>query len=228
MKRLKRNTLGIRFRTVCLLFFLLLKTTDLFPGSSDDIRVNQIVPKLHNNNLAISAVCDNLFSEKIIRTIQSGLPSIVQIEIKLLTGNGREILTKHILRSISYDIWSELYSVDEKDSSKIYDDLAEVKKISSRIDNVILTPKNLLQNNVAYKIQMRVGIIPISSHQGDKVSDWLLDPNQTEETLASDDRASGFKFTLNNLVSFFVGGKKRSKYVSKWFSAETFRIRELK
>lgn len=211
-----------------LTLLLLLNAGRLFSDDSDEIRVNQIVPKLHNGRLTVSAACENLFSKKIIATIQSGLPSIVQIEIKLLTSGDRQIVSKQIVRSITYDIWGERYLIDEEDTTRVLTDFDRVKEMSSRIEDVVLASKDLLQNNTPYRIQIRAGIVPISSHQGDKVSDWLLDPNQTEESLASDDRASGFKFNLNNLVSFFVGGKKRSKYVSKWFSAEPFRISEFK
>ncbi len=179
----------------------------------------------------VSAVFQNLFSKKIVGTIQSGLPSIIQIEIRLLEGGDRQILRKQLSRTILYDIWDERYVIESHDTiqaAQAYTDFEKVKAMTSRMENVILVPKDILNRNATYQIRMRVGIIPISSRQGDKVTDWLLNPNQTEENLASEDRSSGFKLNLSSLISLFVGGDKSSKYVSSWHSAESFNINDLK
>jgi hypothetical protein len=215
-------------------FFLLILLTFSFKiqagfsGDGGEIRVEKIEPGLNRGYLTVSAVFQNLFSPKIIGTIQSGLPSIVEIEVKLLQENKRSILRKSINRSISYNIWEERYSIQSQDTTEICYELEKAKDLSSRLDHISLIQTSLLDAAAKYLIQIRVGIIPISSRQGARVADWLLDPNQTEEDLASEDRSSGFKLNLSNLISFFVGGKKRSQYSSDWYSSKTFRINELK
>ncbi|MFQ5770837.1 MAG: DUF4390 domain-containing protein, partial [bacterium] len=206
---------------------LFLNSTANFAGDGD-IRVNQIAPKLMNHYLTVSADFQNLFSNKIIGTIQSGLPSIVQIEIKLIAAGHKQVTRKQMVRSISYNLWEERYAIKSADTTAIYADFAEVQKMSNYLENVALIKSNLLNENTEYFIQIRVEIVPISTRQGEKVTDWLLDPNQTEEDLASDERSSGFKLNLSKLVSFFVGGKKHSRYSSDWFSSKIFQIKDLK
>lgn len=199
-----------------------------FAGNEKTLRVERIKPELVNGYLTVSANFQNLFSERITGTIQSGLPSVIQIEIKLMKNSNQLVKRKQIVHSISYDIWDELYSINTEDSTEIYKDFTTAKKISSRLEKSALIAANLLTSQDRYSIHIRVGIIPISSKQGAKIADWLLDPNQTEENLASEERASGFKLNLSNLVSFFVGGKKRSRYSSDWFTSETFFLNDLK
>ncbi len=199
----------------------------LLAGDGNIIKVDQIVPQLNQGYLTVSADFQNLFSEKIIGTIQSGLPSIVQIEIKLVATENKQIVRRQIVCSISYNIWQERYSIIYEDTAEIYSDFTEARKRSSHLKNVTLITSKFLNKKLNYNIQIRVSIIPISSRQSDKINDWLLDPNQTEESLASDERASGFKLNLSNLVSLFVGGKKRSRYSSDWYSSKTFRISDL-
>lgn len=208
-------------------FFLIVLAGWASAGEGDAIRVTQITPRLSGQSLTVSAVCQNLFSDKIVGTIQSGLPAIVQIEIKLKDDRNKQIAQRQITRSISYNVWENRYTVAE-DSARFFSELEEVKKISSRVENVVLVSVQQLPPNMRFVIQVRAAILPISSTQGRKVTDWLLDPNQTEESLPSEDRTGGFKLNLSNLISFFVGGKKPSQYSSDWHSSHTFRLENLK
>ena len=176
----------------------------------------------------VSASFHNLFSKKIIGTIQSGLPSIVNVEVKLIEGEKNQIVHRLISRSISFDIWQERYAVATANRVRTFTNFENVKHVSSQLDNVFLVPDTLLEIHKQYNVRIRVAIIPISSRQGAKVDDWLIDPNQTEERLASEDRSSGFKFTLSNLVSFFVRDRRQSRYNSEWFSSKPFTTNTLK
>jgi hypothetical protein len=224
---LKKFDKGLHF-FLFLTFAIALNSHRGFPGEGGEIRVQNIEPSLNQNYLAVSAVFQNLFSPKIVGTIQSGLPSIIEIEIKLLQEDKRSVLHKRFTRTISYNIWEERYTINSEDTTNTFYDFEEAKKFSSEFKNLALIEKNNLDENAKYKFLIRVGIIPISTMQAEKVTDWLRDPNQSEEYLASDDRASGFKLNLNKLVSFFVGNKKRSQYSSSWYSSDAFRIKELK
>lgn len=224
---MKKFDTGLKF-----FFFLqlsiLLNFHKGFSGERGEIRVDQIELSLTQGYLTVAAVFQNLFSPKIVGTIQSGLPSIIEIEIRLLQEDKKSIIRKRFTRTISYNIWEERYTINSEDSTRVLNEFNEVKKFGSQLENLSLITKNILNENVRYYVRIRVGIIPISTLQAEKVTDWLQDPNQSEEYLASDDRSSGFKLNINKLVSFFVGSKKRSKYSSKWYSSKSFRINELK
>ncbi len=192
-----------------------------------EIRVERITPKLSGDSLLVSADFKNLFSRKIVGTIQSGLPSIVEIQIKLLEGS-KQIVSKPISRSIEFDVWEERYLVRSPDTTIVYLEFEQVKQVTNRLLNAVLISKGLLTATKNYTIQMRVGIVPISARQANKVSYWLENPNQSEEAVASDNRASGFSLNINKLVSFFVSNKKSSQFSSKWFSTRPFRLLDLK
>ncbi|HEX9653960.1 MAG TPA: DUF4390 domain-containing protein [bacterium] len=210
------------------IFAVLLWTSgNAHPFAGDAIRVERITPRLVNNSLTVSANFVNLFSAKIVGTIQSGLPSIIQIEVRLKENDARQVAQRQLVRSISFNVWDNRYTIRD-DSTRFLSDLEEVKNVSSRLEGVVIVTAAELRTSASYQLQVRVAIVPISSSQGKKVTDWLLDPNQTEETLASDDRAGGFKLNLSNLLSFFVGDKKQSQYSSDWHGSPTFRIDDLK
>lgn len=198
-----------------------------FAQAGGEILVERITPGLSGDSLVVSADFKNLFSRKIVGTIQSGLPSIVEIQIKLFEGT-KQIVRKPISRSIEFDVWEERYRVRSPDTTQVYFEFEQVKQAANRLMNVFLISKALLAATKNYTIQIRVGIIPISAHQANKVSYWLENPNQSEEAIASDNRSSGFSLNINKLVSFFVNKKKGSQFSSKWFSSRSFRLAELK
>lgn len=198
-----------------------------FAQAGGEILVERITPGLSGDSLVVSADFKNLFSRKIVGTIQSGLPSIVEIQIKLFEGT-KQIVRKPISRSIEFDVWEERYRVRSPDTTQVYFEFEQVKQAANRLMNVFLISKALLAATENYTIQIRVGIIPISAHQANKVSYWLENPNQSEEAIASDNRSSGFSLNINKLVSFFVNKKKGSQFSSKWFSSRSFRLAELK
>ncbi len=217
-----------KFVTESFIFILISVTFPslVFAQAGGEIRVERITPGLSGDSLVVSADFKNLFSKKIVGTIQSGLPSIVEIQIKLLGGT-KQIVRKPISRSIEFDVWEERYVVRSQDTTEVYFDFEQVKQAANRLLNVVLISKGLLTATQNYTIQIRVGIVPISAHQANKVSYWLENPNQTEEAVASDNRASGFSLNINKLVSFFVSNKKGSQFSSKWFSSRPFRLTEL-
>ncbi len=212
--------------TTFVFLLISLNVSYLSGQEKESIRIEQITPQLSDGHLTVSAVFQNLFSNKIVGTIQSGLPAIIQIEIQLLEKGGKQVARQQTARTISYNIWEERYVIHE-DTAVVFTDFEKAKEFSSRLENAAVVARNKLKDEVTYYLQIQVGIIPISASQSEKVTDWLLDPNQTEERLASEERASGFKLNLNNLISFFVGGKKKSQYNSEWFSSKVFRIGDL-
>ena len=219
MSKIVKGSLG------CLLIFLL--NQGAVAGDAGKIRVVQIAPTVVDSVLSVSARFENLFSDKIVGTIQSGLPSIVQVEIKLVDARNKVVTRRALTRTISYDIWNEVYTIQGEDSTAHVTTFQQVQALVTRLRNLAVTPVQKLTRAMPYRLQLRVGIIPISARQAHKVSDWILNPNQTEESVASQDRSTGFKFTLSNLVSFFMGSNRSPRYVSNWFSSQRFRLEEL-
>jgi len=191
------------------------------------IRVEQIVPSLRNDTLAVSARFTNLFSKKIIGTIQSGLPSIIQIELRLLDSRKNQLARRHISKSIAYDIWDEKYKIRHDGGEVTLARFEQVRAVSAILEKEGLISRRKLATAGPYVCQVRVGIIPISARQAERVTDWLLDPNETEERVASENRTSGFELNISKLLSFFVSKKKGSKYISPWFSSKPFRLHDL-
>jgi len=210
-----------------LVVFSQIKPALAFPGGGEKIRIEHVTPRLVNRHIAVSAEFANLFSDKIVSTIRSGLRSVIQIEIQLRSDLQKELFHKRILRTISYDIWEQRYAVSSADTTLFVTAFDEAKRLGSRLDDESLMPIEEWNGSGKFFIRMKVGINPISTRQAERASDWLLDPNQEQEYLASENRSSTFEVNLNRLVSFFISSRKQSDYISDWFVSPAFRISDL-
>jgi len=213
---------------ICLILAFTLHFNTVYAVDGEEICVEDIQPNLIEGNLTCSAKFKNLFSRKIIGMIQSGLASIIQIEVKLLESGKKSVYREKFVRTISYNLWEERYTIQSEDTTIIINEIDAAIQIGSRIEDKVLVNDSLLQTTFNYAIQVRVQIIPISMPQGDKISDLMENPTQTEEALASQERSSGFQFNVSSLVSFFAGRNKPQEYRSGWHTSKPFRIDDLR
>lgn len=237
MLRLTRHpTIFLRSLAVLLLVVAVLCPFWVCPARADDsdIKIHDIQPKLAHGNVQISAKFDDLFSRKTLSTIQSGLPSLIRIHIVLkeseasgtLFSHRKEIHEVELIRSVAYDVWDELYTVETRDTTMTFTKLDTVKKVASQLERVPIMRASLLEPERAYLLEARVQIVPISAQQGSKISEWIRNPNQVNKPIVGEDSSTAFQLTPNSLVSLFVGKGESSRNSSGWFRSKPFSITE--
>jgi len=207
--------------SVIILFVLLPLNGRKVLSDSKEIRVEQISPFFQNDSLAVSARFVNLFSSQVTGTIRSGLPAIVQIEIKLESGP-KKIIHKSIAKTIEYNIWENRYKVSCNNQVSFFPDFERVRKSTCDLRNQQFIHKKNLISGKPYVMQIRVSVTPISELSASLFSYWLQKPNQPRLLLASRKNPGSLK--LNNLISFFINRKKPSQYTSGWHSSKAFRL----
>lgn len=196
------------------------------------IRINDINAELNGKHLVVSARCEHLFSEKTISTIQSGLPTLVQFEIRLLESNQTEqlfksnktILNLPLARTITYDLWNEKYVYKTEDSTYYLSDLEKVKAVASTITQKQLIEASKLNSGEEYSVEIRVQIVPISAEQSAKIATWLETSQHDVPMMTADETSSNFTFSVEKLVSLFVGQKNRTHNSSDWYRSESFNL----
>lgn len=205
-------------------------------GSEQTLRVENIEPGLSEDRLMVSAQLRDLFSRKIVSTIQSGLSAIVHVDVTLLEANKvkslfsgendkfKSVYHTELVRSISYNIWNERYAVSAGDETAIFTELEEAKEAISRIEQEGLVEVSRLQPTAEYTIRMRVQVVPISAEQGDRIADWLRDPNRLDEEIEIKEQSRELQFNVSELIATFWGKKRQARNSSAWQMSESFRI----
>ncbi len=226
MKSILKIIFTTKIWRVLLLSFWAISITHC-PGNASDkteIVVAKIQPEIIEKQFAISASIENLFSRKIVSTIQSGLSSIIRFEINVAESGGPTIFDKSIIYSISYDIWDERYQIEKSDTTIYFDTFEQATSHGSAISGLKLFHSGLLDAGKIYYIKIRAQILPISAEQGHKAVEWLRNPEQPDEILLSGGRTSGFQLNVDKMLSFFIGRKSRLQHRSDWFKSRHFSI----
>ncbi len=204
-------------------------------AADNEIEIENITPSFQNDSLYITAQFSNLFSNKNLSTLQSGLQSLIKIDLELLEHGGNENLISgtstlaeiEIGMSLMYNIWDEVYYITDQNNKRSFSSIDDFIKNASTLQNLPLLNQSLLKSNARYSVRIMIQFFPISEQQKDKVEAWLRNPNKTKYTLASDERANRFQLTSGKMVSLFLGGKSRPKNSSKWYSSDVFNITQL-
>ena len=205
-------------------------------GPGEEILVAEIQPELVDGRLAVSARCRNLFSRKSISTLQSGLPAVVRVDIDLLEasqerslfssgeGDYRSVYAAELVRSISFNIWNERYSIRRGETTAVFSEFDSARQAVGRIDRESLVEAAQLKPMSTYAVRLRVQLVPISAEQEDKVADWLRNPHRLDEDLGTEERERGLQFNASELISVFWGRKKPARDSSAWHLSKPFKI----
>lgn len=216
-KHSRTGTLILARKIVLLLIGILLHTV-LF-AAEEGIAVKDISVEAKHDTVFVRADLQHLFSKKIIGMIDSGLPSIIETELRIrVDSSDKTVWQKKHLTRIEYDLWGERYLVTD-DTVRSFPDFESVRDNCEKL-TVKSIRVNSLESGVRLVVQIRVHLFPISSEQASKAYGWLTNPSQTEENLPSDERSSGFSLNLNRLISFFVNKKKSNE--SNWYESPPF------
>jgi hypothetical protein len=209
-----------------------LTSADAVAENNDSIQITNIQPQIVDEYLTLSARCQNLFSRKAISTIQSGLPSLIKYEIKLLESDkfenlfssDKSVLHLTLARTITYDIWNEQYVYKCEDTTAYFTKFELVRQLASELKQIRLLKLSQLEADTEYSVSVQVQIVPISAEQGAKIDNWLKSSNRKIGVLASDERSAGFGLNMEKLLSFFIGSKKRAHNISEWHRSKSFKI----
>ena len=168
-----------------------------------------------------------LFDGAIGETLLSGLPVLIELSVSLDGGNGATQALPLRKYRLSYDIWEDQFLLESARRQRRFASLDALKQWWNPRDSLALLPLRRLDGDKTWKVQLHLKVILLSRTQGDKLKEWLLGANETEENLPSQERDTGFKLNLNRLVSlFFNKSEVRASYEGRQKSP-AFRVGDL-
>ena len=140
----------------------------------------------------------------------------------------KTIQIKKMSGKISYDVWEELFNIQGLQSTeKPLQTLEEVKNYFSKQLKTGILPKEYLMSAEEYHIDAESHLTLLTRKQSRQLKDWIQTGEQTEEDLPSNERDTGFRLNLNNLVQFFMGEKDKPEEFFLETTSAKFRIFDL-
>lgn len=147
---------------IAILIIYVISFSYITPALAGDARISDINVILNKDSIIASARLVNGFDKRIEEEISSGIEKDIVYEIvlrKKMSGWFDEgVVSKEIKYSIKYDLLKKQYTVkiqDEGNKEKIVLIYDEVKAIVSRIENVMVAQRKLIEPNEEYYASVR-------------------------------------------------------------------------
>lgn len=211
-----------------LLILISIYILNLSPTLAQNDPSISVHPFLKNDSLKLEVSYRNLFVGNIKKTLLAGLPILIELNLKLIDTGDKVIQSKKMSGKISYDVWEELFNIQGLPSAEnSLQRLDEVKNYFSEDLKTGLLPKEYLMSAEEYHISIESRLTLLTGKQSRQLKDWIETGEQTEEDLPSNERDTGFRLNLNNLVQFFMGEKNKPEELLLKASSEKFRLTDL-
>ncbi len=193
---------------------------------ADDFHISHAGPTLKNGNLCVELTLQNVFSREIEGTLFSGLPALIDIYVLLQNqANGKKI-KKAVPIRVRHDVWKGRFYVDFQDSSQVFDRFERLKYYFREM-SVEFLPVRTLDKNARFVFTVRAEVAAITKVQNDRLKDWIMNADETEEMHASDRRNPGFRFSISRLVGSMLGTKKDPDHITPAYQTAPFTIKAL-
>ncbi len=202
------------------LFILILANTVLL--AQEALRIREVLPYVEGDSLKCSYRVSELIQGAVRQTLLSGLPVLIEEQCRLMDDKQHNTTTVINKFRITYDIWEDLIHLEGVSFSKTFTSLDSLNKWWAPRRNIFLIATGYPGNASRAYLFIRLRIILLSRTQSQRLKDWILNTQETEENLPTQDRDTGFTLNLNRLLSLFFRKDDISKEItihgqSEWF-----------
>jgi len=190
-----------------------------FAGSTMHPSITKVKLYIEEEHLTGEISSTGLFSEKIVGTIQSGLPAVVKLDYKLVEIRNYTKIEGEISWSLQYDLWDDRYLVSSGDTITILDSFESMKHMMENLKAVSFFPIRRMLRGRSYYLALRISVNPFRKNKAaaeisDKVGESIRsnDENSRREKLLN----------INSMVSWFLKRRKGKAGISGWYRSAVF------
>jgi hypothetical protein len=188
--------------------------------------VSEVSPYVSDGVLVCDVRCGGLFSDRIVGTVQSGLPAVVEMIYRVETNDGKVIAAGVHAFELRYDVWEDVYSVAAGDSIESFAGGGGFDQMSAGIERrrrVPIVPESDLDPSREYAVSIAVAVHPLAGSEGRRVEGFV------EESLGVHSHETWREqvLSINELVNRFLSRHKGASNRSDAFRTEYFTPGEL-
>jgi hypothetical protein len=166
-----------------------------------------------------SVASTGLFSERVIGTVQSGLPAVVDLLYYFSARSGGVLAEDVLSFSLAYDVWEDTYAIKAEDTTLSFPTFAGMRQAIEHLQHLKLIPLAALNPRRSYRVHMSIMINPLRGIDRDKMTEWVSEHVRT----SADESWREQLLNLNDLISHFFSRERGAVNRSKWYQSEFFK-----
>jgi hypothetical protein len=188
--------------------------------------VSRVTPYVSNGMLLCDVRCGGVFSERIVGTVKSGLPAVVELIYAFETSGGKTVGSGVHSFELQYDVWENVYAMTAGDTSSTFSGPTAFDDLSAAIEHlrgVSIVPVDMLEPSLEYTLLVTVAVHPLTGTQERRVEGFV------EESVGARAHQSWREqlLSINELISRFFARDKGSSNRSDVFRTSRFAPGEL-
>lgn len=162
--------------------------------------------------------CDNLFTERIVGTVESGLPAVVELLYRVHNADNKRVRRGLHSYELVYDVWDDVYSLDRGDTLIVYDGFDAMRAALERLQGVAVAPVADLGAEERYTVEFSISVHPLRGTEEEQIVGWV-----DEQVLGQSSR-SWHERVLNvgDLVHGLFSRDRDHSVRSEWYRTAAF------
>ncbi len=177
-------------------------------------RIQSINVEVISDSLFCRYQLENVFSEKVRKTLLSGLPVLIHLNWKLYDQNQNLVSQTSQQYRLTFDIWEDRFEAANFRQKFIFSSLDTLIKYWQQPRKHFIAPLAALNEALPYQLNMDLTITLLSRKEEKLLREWLLNPDETEKNLPGGNRETGFVLDLSRFFSVFFRGSSVIEQIS--------------
>lgn len=173
--------------------------------------VTGVVPARCGETLLCALRTEGVPSAEAVRTMEGGLPSSVELHLRLLDHRARSLVQRSYSLRLAFDLWDEIFRVEGPLAEKSFDTLGAMEAYLAVLDSLPVAPWGILEQGEAYRIEVEMVHHAVAPAQVGRIGEWIAGDRSG---VTGDPAGREVSFGLGSLIRFFYqegrdeGGEK--------------------
>jgi hypothetical protein len=159
-----------------------------------------------------------LFSDRVVRTIESGLPATVELFYAVVSGGGDASSRGAHIYELRYDVWEDFYSIAGFDSLRRFSSFDAMSAVIEHLRGVPIIPIERVKTDGAYTIRFSIAVRPLRGGEEREIAGWVGENVRG----GTEDGWREQLLNLNDLIERFFARERDTAARSEWFETESF------
>lgn len=186
-------------------------------------QVTSVEPTRQDALLTCTVGTANLPGDRIASSLESGLPSAVELDLDVFDARDRVVGGRRIFLRLAFDLWEEVFQVEGAGEEHRFADLDSLERFLARVPRLPVSPLATLHGSERHRIRVGLRLHPIAPEETDRLAEWVAgEPEDAGGDEVEDPDGREVSVSLGEVIRFFYRGARRpgqaeAERLSAWF-----------
>ena len=180
-----------------------------------------VTPVRYGSLLATLVRTQHLPGDRIASSLESGLPSAIEMRLDLRDARDRTIGESVVFYRVAFDLWDEIFRVEGPGADRTFADLDALEQFLDDLPRLPVASIGGLEMDARHRVRVACRLHPVAPRETEQLGEWVGgEPDAREQernTSAAAERE--VSVSLGRIIRFFYRGSSDADEAAEKFSA---------